>query len=159
MSRIDIINLFEEYGISEKQFRTYFGLNDNIPKKIYAAIVHYKESDGILQIIKEMLSDEEIIEEIKKQPVPYEQTVFEGCEGMPEPPDGECDKMYKIVFIDGNMRDTYSGSTYIYQGEKYAAFDNSKPKLYKSKGTAERSAKKLVSSCSNITAEYEIIEV
>ena len=157
MSRINITELFEEHGITEEQFRAYFGLGKDIPNKVYAAITHYNENNGILGIIKEMLNDENIVEEIKSVPVPYQQIAL--IEGMPEPPDGECDKMYKIVFIDGNMRDTYSGSTYTYQGEKYAAFDNSKPKLYKSKGTAERSAKKLVSSCSNITAEYEIVEV
>ena len=56
--------------------------------------------------------------------------------------------------------EVYSGSTYIYQGEKYAAFDTFNPKLYKSAKVAENSAKKLQESCINLLgSEYEIEEV
>lgn len=84
MSRVNITELFEEHGITEEQFKAYFGLGDDVPKKVYAAITHYTEHNGILDIIKEMLNDEKIIEEIKNCPVPYQQIAI--IEGMKEPP-------------------------------------------------------------------------
>lgn len=68
--------------------------------------------------------------------------------------------MYKIVFhYTANCTETYGGGTYIYQGEKYAILNDLQPKLYKSKGMAERSAKQIFQSCSNVGYEYEIVEV
>lgn len=68
--------------------------------------------------------------------------------------------MIKFLYIDGSPPEIYSGGTYIFNGEKYACFNNNNPKVYKSKQLAERSAKKLSLSCSNTEAyHYEIIEV
>ena len=85
MTRINITQRFEEYCITEEQFKTYFGLNET-PNKVYAAIVNRNE-DGIYKILLEMLNDENIINEIKNSPVPYQQTAL--IEGMPEPPMSE----------------------------------------------------------------------
>lgn len=68
--------------------------------------------------------------------------------------------MIKFLYYDGSSPETYSGGTYIVQGEKYACFNDKNPKLYKSKQLAERSAKKLSLTCSNTEIDYyEIIEV
>lgn len=69
--------------------------------------------------------------------------------------------MYKIVFHywDSRQSETYSGGTYIFQGEKYAAFDYKNPKLYKSRKVAENSAQKLMLSCVNTSTNYDIVEV
>lgn len=69
--------------------------------------------------------------------------------------------MYKIVFLyyDGyDKTETYGGGSYYFQGEKYAVLNNAKPKLYKSKSIAERSAQQLTKSCVNVVG-YEIVEV
>lgn len=66
--------------------------------------------------------------------------------------------MYIIVFRDGDMTNAYAGSTYICKGERCASLDNDNPKLYKTEGLAERSAKRLIANCTNVTAKYEIIE-
>lgn len=64
--------------------------------------------------------------------------------------------MYYIVFICNNSKDTevYSGGTYIHQGEKYACFDRSSPRLYKS----EKVAEKLLKSCVNTGCDFEIVK-
>lgn len=150
MSRININDLLAQHGIKEENFRAYFGLNYDMPKKVYAAIINRREGDGILNILTEMLNDEKIVEEIKNFPVDYEQIAL--IEGMTEPPMTE-KKMYKLLF-DGEV---YSGSTYVFQGEKHAAFDRQNPKLYSTAAMAERSAKKLIKSCANVKT-YEIVE-
>lgn len=68
---------------------------------------------------------------------------------------------YKIVYSyhDGSRSETYSGGSYIFQGERYAAFDDRKPKLYKSRKVAENSAEKLICSCVNTSTTYKIVEV
>lgn len=69
--------------------------------------------------------------------------------------------MYKIVFRYhfNQESETYSGGTYIFQGEKYACFDCKNPKLYKSAKVAENSARKLAESCVNTSSFFEIIKV
>ena len=151
MSRINIMEMLEQHGIKEENFRAYFGLNYDMPKKVYAAIINRREGDGILNILTEMLNDETIVEEIKNFPVDYEQIAL--IEGMTEPPMTE-KKMY-MLFFDGKA---YTGNTYVQQGQKYALLDNKNPKLYSTAAMAERSAKKLTVSCVN-TKKYEIIEV
>lgn len=67
---------------------------------------------------------------------------------------------YKIKFYYNNgMTETYSGGTFVLQGEKYAVFDCMNPKLYKSKKIAENSAKRLINSCVNTSSNYEVVEV
>lgn len=68
--------------------------------------------------------------------------------------------MYYIVFIYNNSKDTevYSGGTYIHQGEKYACFDRSSPKLYKFEKVAENVVEKLLRSCVNTGCDFEIVK-
>lgn len=69
--------------------------------------------------------------------------------------------MYIIVFHYHDSRygtESYGGGTYYYQGEKFAVLNNRKPKLYRSKGIAERSAQQLIKSCANVSDDYEIVE-
>lgn len=66
---------------------------------------------------------------------------------------------YKINFYYNNgMTETYSGGTFVFQGERYAIFDCMNPKLYNSKKIAENSAKKLIISCVNTSPNYEVVE-
>lgn len=70
--------------------------------------------------------------------------------------------MYKIVFhFRQGSPEVYSGGTFTFAGEKYAAF-GTVPKLYKSEKVARRSAEKLSNSCVNCVEDvdrYEIVEV
>lgn len=66
--------------------------------------------------------------------------------------------MYKIVFYyhDMHSTETYSGGSYIYQGEKFACLDNRNPKLYKTEGIAKRSAQRLYESrCVNLPYDFD----
>lgn len=66
---------------------------------------------------------------------------------------------YKINFYYNNgMTETYSGGTFVFQGERYAIFDCMNPKLYNSKKIAENSAKKLIISCVNTSPNYEVVK-
>lgn len=69
--------------------------------------------------------------------------------------------MYKIVFHDiGNMPDeVYGGGTYVVNGEKYAVFNDQKPKLYKSEKVAMAAARKLLVSCVNAGVSFSVVEV
>lgn len=71
--------------------------------------------------------------------------------------------MYKIVFhFYRGSHETYAGNKYVFQGEKYAVFNNEKPKLYKNAKIAANSAEKLLHSCVNCIdsfKNYEIVEV
>lgn len=88
---MNLKQMLEERGIKEEQFRAYFGLDETVPAKVWAHI-NLRTSDSINILVEELLNDEKIVAEIKAQPYPYEQTVFEGCEGMPEPPTSDKEK-------------------------------------------------------------------
>lgn len=88
---MNLEKLLEEKGIKEEQYRAYFGLDENVPSKVWAHI-KIRTTENINELVEELLNDEKIVAEIKSQPYPYEQTALEGCEGMPEPPDKEIKK-------------------------------------------------------------------
>ena len=69
-------------------------------------------------------------------------------------------EMYYIVFHYSNQStETYSGGFYIFQGEKYACFNNRSPKLYKSKKVAKNAAKNLINNCANTSCNFEVLEM
>lgn len=69
--------------------------------------------------------------------------------------------MFKIVFHDIGIRpdEVYGGGTYWFQKEKYAIFNDGKPKLFKSENVAENVAKQLLESCVNTGVGYTVEEV
>lgn len=90
---MNILTLLEEHGITEEQFRAYFGLSDDVPNRVYGSIINRRDNDVLLRIMSEMMNDEKIVEEIKNCPIPYQQTAL--IDGMPEPPMTDEDKPVK----------------------------------------------------------------
>lgn len=66
--------------------------------------------------------------------------------------------MYKIIFDNDNSK-SYAGNTFVCNRQRFAEFNKSNPKLYKSKTIAENTAENILANCVNVGNNFNVVEV